>query len=132
MAKLAGLNFTIHYKKGQDNKVADALSRVEHNAELSAVSGCLPVWIQEIINSYAVDNKAQQLLNELSILSPNSLGYSLIEGLIRYKKRIGLTQTQHYKQRSYMHFIPLQWKDILAQATYQRIKKLLYWQGLKA
>jgi hypothetical protein len=41
-----GLHFKIVYKKGRDNLVADALSRL------------LPVWIQEVANSYVTDKQA--------------------------------------------------------------------------
>jgi hypothetical protein len=40
MAKLAGLQVKIHYRKGADNKVADALSRVASDLEISAISEC--------------------------------------------------------------------------------------------
>jgi hypothetical protein len=40
MAKLAGLQFKIHYRKGADNKVADALSRVASDLKISDISEC--------------------------------------------------------------------------------------------
>lgn len=62
MTKLIGLQFQFQYKKGEDNKAADALSRVGHVFALPAVSSSQPVWIQEILNSYEIDCKAQHLL----------------------------------------------------------------------
>jgi hypothetical protein len=59
MTRLVGLNFSFQYKKGEENKVADALSRVGHAFSLYAISAGVPIWIQEVVNSYAVDNKAQ-------------------------------------------------------------------------
>jgi hypothetical protein len=41
-----------------------------------------------VINSYAVDNEAQQLLQEMVIHSPSDQGYHLVDGLIRYKGKI--------------------------------------------
>lgn len=67
MVKLVGLQFTIKYIQGQENKVADALLRVGQNFALTVVSGSVPVWIQEVINSYVVDEVAQKLLQELAI-----------------------------------------------------------------
>lgn len=44
--KLMGLQYQIVYKKGVENKVADALSWVD--AELSVVSVALPTWCKDI------------------------------------------------------------------------------------
>jgi hypothetical protein len=35
------------------------------------------VWIQEVVNSYATDTHAQELLAQLAVSSPNEQGYSL-------------------------------------------------------
>ena len=44
-----GLNYTIAYKKGVENKVADALSRMGlSEAELSAISMAKPGWLVEV------------------------------------------------------------------------------------
>ena len=55
MTKLVGLQFKFQFKKGSENQAADALSRVGHVFALQAVSTAQPVWLQEILNSYAVD-----------------------------------------------------------------------------
>jgi hypothetical protein len=47
MRKLVGLQFKFAYKKGCDNKIADALSRV--GAYFNVVSAVLPVWVQETL-----------------------------------------------------------------------------------
>ena len=82
MAKLAGLQVKIHYRKGADNKVADALSRVASDLEISAISECTLVWIQEVLKSYELDSQSQNMLRELALQSPNSQGFSLKDGLI--------------------------------------------------
>jgi hypothetical protein len=86
MAKLAGLQFKLQCKKGVENKAADALSRIGHNFLVQSTSTALPLWIQEVINTYAVDTEAQQLLQELALVSP-AQGYELSQGLIRYNKK---------------------------------------------
>jgi hypothetical protein len=47
LTKLMGLNYKIVYKKGVDNKVADALSRVSQALpyDLSAISVVKPLWL---------------------------------------------------------------------------------------
>jgi hypothetical protein len=57
MRKLAGLQIKFAYKKGSENKVAYALSRVGFHFPLNATSVGLPVWIQELVNSYHNDPK---------------------------------------------------------------------------
>jgi hypothetical protein len=59
MSRLMGLQFQIVYKKGTENLVVDALSRVGSMMELVVISEVQPVWIQEILNSYVTDAEAQ-------------------------------------------------------------------------
>jgi hypothetical protein len=47
--KLLGLQYKIIYKKGVENRVADALSRrVPDQAELSAISLVIPDWLLSV------------------------------------------------------------------------------------
>jgi hypothetical protein len=64
LTKLLGLNYQIVHKKGKENKVADALSRIAHAdiEELAAVSMIQPTWLADLQASYAQDPKSYQLL----------------------------------------------------------------------
>jgi hypothetical protein len=53
---------------------------------IQACSEVRPLWIQEVINSYATDARAQELLAQLALSSPNEKGYSLHQGIIRLEK----------------------------------------------
>jgi transposase InsO family protein len=132
MAKMVGLQFQIRYKKGIENGAADSLSRVAHLMAISTVSYCRPDWAQEVINSYATDVKAQELLVQLAVLSPNSKGYALEEGLIRYKGRlfIGNNSALQTKLISAMHSSAVGGHSGV-RATYQRVRKQYYWPGIK-
>jgi transposase InsO family protein len=60
MRKLAGLHLKFNYKKGADNKVANALSRVA--VHLNDITAVIPIWIQEVVNSYHNDTAAADML----------------------------------------------------------------------
>jgi hypothetical protein len=40
LIKLLGFNYTVEYKKGRENKVADALSRTTHSTQIMALNYC--------------------------------------------------------------------------------------------
>jgi hypothetical protein len=66
LTKLLGYDFLVEYKKGVENKVADALSRRHSeaaNISLSLLS--LPVlgWVDDLKAQYLLDPKLQLLLN---------------------------------------------------------------------
>lgn len=132
MTKLIGLQYKFQYKRGAENKSADALSRVGHFFSLQAISIAQPVWVQEVVNSYVVDNQAQSLLTELAIMSPNASGFSLVHGLIKKKGRIwlGANSALHTKIISSFHDSAIGGHSGV-MATYHRVKKLFVWKGLK-
>lgn len=88
MTRLMGLQFKVVYRQGKDNIVADALYRVGHLMAIQAVSTTQPVWLQEVLNSYATDETAQQLLSQLAVHSPDTTGYAFQQGLIRHHGKI--------------------------------------------
>ena len=132
MAKLAGLQFKLQYKKGTENRVADALSRVGHAFECAAISGVTPIWLQEVLNSYTNDSVSQRLLTELAVVSPNASGYSLKHGLIYRNTQIlvGANTALRTKVIAAFHSSAVGGHSGV-QATYQRVKKLFYWTGMK-
>ncbi|XP_019183954.1 PREDICTED: uncharacterized protein LOC109178857 [Ipomoea nil] len=111
LTKLLGLSYTIQYKKGVDNCVADALSRRDNQeqAELLAVSTVRPMWIEEILKSYEKDELASKLL-PMNLIAPNQDSlYTVIEGLIKYKGRlyIGSNGELRSKLIAQMHHSPI-------------------------
>jgi len=66
VSTLLGYDFLVEYKRGQDNKVADALSRrneeVKLEITLSVVSYPTLEWLMELKNSYLFDSQMQELL----------------------------------------------------------------------
>jgi len=132
MTRMMGVNFRIIYKKGKENIVARALSRVGHMMAIQAVSTVQPAWVQEVLNSYTTDPKAQQLLKQLAVSSPNSQGFSLDKGLIwkHGKVWIGHNSALQTKLIASSHSSALGGHSGIAP-TYYRLRKHFAWKGMK-
>jgi hypothetical protein len=132
MARLMGLQFRIKYKKGIENMAADSLSRVADVIHLHAVSEARPVWIQEVLNSYVTDSEAQAKIQELAVTSPNEQGYSLQNGLIKFHERvwIGNNTALQTKLISAFHSSAIGGHSGIFP-TYQRLKRMFAWNGMK-
>lgn len=98
--------------------VADALSN-SHLLAIQAISEVQPLWVQEVLNSYTTDSMAQDILTRLAVKSPDEQGFSLHQGIIKYKDKYGLLKTQPLGQRSLLLYIPQQLEAI------QGLKKLI-------
>lgn len=60
LAKLMGLDYEIIYKKGKENTVANALSRlpeIQNESVVNELSAVQPQWLNEIVNSYSADSE---------------------------------------------------------------------------
>jgi hypothetical protein len=135
LTKLLGLRYQIIYKKGSDNRVADALSRypLGHQVELSALSVALPAWIQEVVDGYQQDTDACCKIQTLCINSGAVLDFSLKDGVLYYKNRIWIgnnTSLQH-KILANLHSSAVGGHSGI-QVTYQRVQHLFAWPRLRA
>jgi hypothetical protein len=132
MARLMGLQYKIFYKQGKENIIADALSRVGHFMALQTLTEVKPLWIQEVLNSYVTDEEAQRLLAELVLHSPNEQGFSVQLGVIKKGSQIWVAQNPALRTK----IIDALHDSIVGGhsfclATYQRVKRLFWWKGLK-
>jgi hypothetical protein len=102
-----------------------------YNFLTQAFSMVVPLWIHEITNSYAVDEVAQRLLQELAVTSPNASGYSLSQCHIKYKKKIwvGANSASQTKIINDFHSSGVGGHSG-TQVTYQRVSKLFIWKGI--
>lgn len=120
------------YKKGQDNRVAYALSRQQHEYELPAISATIPKWLEVVLEGYNNDPQAKQLLTEQSIVGTNDKGYSLTDGVIRYKGKIWLG---NHKEAHQAILLALHSSGLGghsgATAIYHKVKALFSWPGMK-
>ena len=132
--KLLGLQYKICYRKGKHNAAADALSRnvPEQTSEFLAISTCTPLWLQDIVQSYDQDPFSVQLLTELAIQPATRPGFSLHQGLIKYKGRVWVGNNASLQQQivSTLHDSPLGGHSGFP-VTYKRIKALFAWPKMK-
>lgn len=131
--KLIGLNYRICYKRGNENRAADALSRKEHTAgdTVLFISECNPSWLEEVVQGYQSDPQAHQLLGELAIAKQKG-PFSLQRGLLRYHQRIWLGNNKTLQQR----VIAALHDSVLGghsgyPVTYARVKKQFAWPHMK-
>jgi hypothetical protein len=83
VTRLMGLQFKIVYRQGKENAAADALSCIPHLLNIQSYSEVKPLWIHEVVNSYATDSNAQELISQLALASPYEQGFQLHQGIIR-------------------------------------------------
>lgn len=130
--KLMGLEYTIQYKRGISNAAADALSRRDQHQALLTISSAVPAWLETLVNGYEEDASSKQLLTELSFSGHNDNGYSLDNGVLRYKGKIWVGHNplaqQHIMQSLHTTAIGGHSRVL---ATYQRVKKLFAWPKMK-
>jgi hypothetical protein len=133
MSKLVGLQFEFKYKRGVENGAADSLSRAGHLLTTTLVSSCKPDWLQEVLNTYTTDPTTTELLQTLAVHSPNDKGFYLEKGLIKHQGRlyIGANMAMQTKLIASLHDSAVGGHSGI-HATYQRIKQLYYWPGLKS
>ena len=99
---------------------------------LLAISSCTPAWQENLIKGYEDDELAKQLLAELALSTENSKGYSLVNGIIRYKGRVWIGQNtlaqQHVNQALHNSGLGVHCGFL---ATYHMIKSLFAWLKMK-
>jgi len=133
LAKMLGYDYEIIYKKGKDNKVADALSRqFEEESTLLAISLPIPEWIEEARQEWFSHPGLSQLISQLQD-DPNSIqGYSWQDDILRYRDRVVISPTSTLKSRilAELHSSPIAGHSGF-QKTYARTRRSFFWTGMK-
>lgn len=133
IAKLLGLDYEIQYKKGVENKVADALSRKWIDlVDCDAITTVTPTWVQQVVNGYAKDEFHTQILEAKVIHSLAYPAFELCGELLRYKGRISLENSNSIREAvlQEVHKSALGGHSGI-QGTYMRLKKNFYWPNMK-
>jgi len=89
-ARLQGLQYRIHYRKGTENGAANTMSRRSHPAQLLAISSVKHQWLNEVVSSYQSDPVAIDLLAHLAVSVDSVPPFSLSQGIICHKNRVWL------------------------------------------
>lgn len=129
-----GLQYKIVYKKGTNNRVADALSRRSgDNLEILALSVVQPLWINEILHSYDSDTYAQAVLQQLAVDPKSHKFFTLHNGLLKIKNCIWIGQDSDLQLKIVedFHSSPVGGHSGFP-VTCKRILSLFRWTGLKA
>ncbi|GKV13501.1 hypothetical protein SLEP1_g24501 [Rubroshorea leprosula] len=133
LAKLMGYDFSISYKKGKENVVADALSRVSSNQLMQmAVSKILPGIYEEVRLSWEVNPVLREICNKLQQGSLKDSAYTWSEGQLRRKGRlvVGKNAALRRKLIHLVHDSALGGHSGI-QASTKRLAFLFYWKGLE-
>jgi hypothetical protein len=133
-SKLLGLQYKIVYKKGVENKVANALSRkFSHSSYCAAISSCTPLWMTEVMNDYQEDQATLELIAKLFIDPVVVPGFSLHNGILKFHNRIwvGSNPPLQDKLLKACHASAIGGHSGIL-VTYRRMNKLFSWKGMKA
>jgi hypothetical protein len=132
-SKLIGLQFKIVYRKGVENKVADALSRRPHQ-ELSvlAMSSSQPLWMEEIQAAYENDAQARKLLEQLVLAPDGDTHFTLRDGIIRFDNRIWIPDVPELQKKilQALHSSSVGGHSGIP-VTLRRLRQLFHWKGMK-
>ncbi|GMY12559.1 hypothetical protein FCV25MIE_07798 [Fagus crenata] len=95
-----GFDFSIEYKRGSENKVADALSRRDEGTkeeQLLALSSPIPHWVDAIREEQQSRSQLKQLVQRVQ--EDEAVGpWEVRDGLLMFKGRIYVDSDSHLKQ----------------------------------
>lgn len=134
LTKLSGLRYRMIYKKGVENKAVDALSHKSTciSRDLVAVSMCVPSWLTKVVNGYESDVPTKNMLTQLSMKDVMHPKFQLQDGLLCYAGhvRVGANTPMQQKIITAMHASAIGGHSGF-QLTYNRVRKLFTWPGMK-
>lgn len=134
LTKLLGYDYEIVYKAGQDNKVADALSRQELDpfSSAAALSVVQTDWLLDLKQSWSTDRDLKALITDLTNDPTSHEGYSWHHDLLTFNGKlvvgsVGNVKTQILQE---LHGSPVGGHSG-TERTYKRVKRSFDWKGMK-
>ena len=131
--KLMGYDYDICYKKGKENVVADALSRVNHGELLAmAISSISGGLMEEIQKSWENDPQLTKVIGQLKEQNSNSSPYNWKDNQLTRKGRlvVGKDLLLQTKLIQLFHEGGIGGHSGM-QATVKRIATILFWKGME-
>jgi hypothetical protein len=99
---------------------------------VGAILTCAPSWQDNLAAGYLDNEEDKKLLTALSMPGAHHVGFSLVDGLIRFKNHIWVCHNrlaqQHVLQA--LHSSGIGGHSVI-QSTYQRVKSLFAWPKMK-
>ncbi|XP_042974800.1 uncharacterized protein LOC122306438 [Carya illinoinensis] len=136
ISKLLGYEFSIEYKKGAENKVADALSRrdglEDEAAIVFAISYPTPVWLDELKQAYLFDPVVQEQLAVLKNGAAANSKFVIKHAVLMRKWKIYVPNSHELKLKllHFKHASPSTSHSGYHKSL-QRARQDFYWPGLK-
>ena len=127
-----GLDFSIEYKRGKENLVADALSRVGHNSSIAAILHFSSHLMTKAIESWKADSKLQKLVDKIRLTQQPHMHFTFDGTLSKRKGKVVIRDQQDLRNKilSHFHDSPIGGHSG-TELTYRRIKEQFYWKGLQ-
>jgi hypothetical protein len=133
-SKLAGLQYHIVYRKGTNNRAADALSRhLAPPAICAAVSTMIPSWIASVTATYDRDPSTRDIIAKLALNSDAVPHFSFHSGVLCYRNRIWVGHDSNMQHRIMSEFHNSAWGGHSGfPVTFAKLKRYFAWKGMKA
>ncbi|WOH15055.1 hypothetical protein DCAR_0934588 [Daucus carota subsp. sativus] len=133
LSKLAGFDYTVEYKSGKENVVADALSRTSGMQLFTmAVSSVSSQLLDELKLYWQKDVDIERLIQEVQQDPTSHPHYKWSDGVLLRKGKLMVGRADNVQQ------LVLNWMHSSSQgghsgvyATMKRIKTLFYWPNMK-
>ncbi|GJR21632.1 transposon ty3-G gag-pol polyprotein, partial [Tanacetum coccineum] len=134
LPKLLGFDYEIEYKKGKDNTIIDALSRIERPTELFSLlsSGLSNELMEGVINTWISDDSLNKIVEGLKNKTlTTSINKWVNDQLLRKGKWV-VGKAEALRTRLVAHFYgSAVGGRSRVYATIKRLTAFFYWKGLR-